>query len=753
MKRKIEPRIKKSGTKTLKAILCASVLLFTMSLTAYLFSLGGAESLTRILKNGNYWRAVMVENGFIAVGYLLMTSVDAQKIALEENELEDTQWLTEKRLKKLREFSVFDYADAAEQTDGIVIGADAHITKKKQKIKIVTTNQLHALVVGTTGSGKTTGFVDQNIAFLGKSAGKPSLVIADPKQELYEKHAATLKSEGYKICVLNLREPYISAKWNPMEVLIRRIRKVKDLEYNFYEKDGKYYGAGECFLMYAAAQSRMQELKDEIYENAQDLVYTLCPIRNKDQQNWESGARNFIFGFILAMCEDCIKGKIEEKQMVLFNVYHNITKYCTEDTAELRKYLLDGRSEFSKVRSLVNTVLITSEKTLTSYLSEVNAYMQQLSDEGIMAMASESEITASETDEAPTAIFIVVPDERYTRHSFVTLFITQLYKEMVEKANANFRSGKTGEARLKRNAYFILDEFGNLPKMENLDGMVTVARSRGIRFLFVLQSFAQLAAKYGKEIAEVVKSNCNVKMFVGSDDPETRKEFSELCGMKKIKHVSVNTSAESNASSTSGANTRALITPGMLERLNGNEKGDAVVSVRGYEPIFSHFTPSYKLAANYFPCGKAQEVRREAENFDKEKYVFDIAGKTVKEDTENKIELLEEAETSEKNNEKSAAEEKAREYEEEIKKLTEQTRKETKGISAYLSSGDLAAFKAMKADSRSEFLRACVKNYPITLAGKLENAAKNIAENFEQMRNLQKKLKNIKEGEEIEKEP
>ena len=77
MKRKIEPRIKKSGTKTLKAILSASVLLFTMSLTAYLFSLGGAESLTGILKNGNYWRAVIVENGFIAVGYLLMTSVDA----------------------------------------------------------------------------------------------------------------------------------------------------------------------------------------------------------------------------------------------------------------------------------------------------------------------------------------------------------------------------------------------------------------------------------------------------------------------------------------------------------------------------------------------------------------------------------------------------------------------------------------------------------------------------------------------------
>lgn len=726
MKRKIEPRIKKSGTKTLKAILCASVLLFTMSLTAYLFSLGGAESLTGILKNGNYWRAVMVENGFIAVGYLLMTSVDAQKIALEENELEDTQWLTEKRLKKLREFSVFDYADAAEQTDGIVIGANAHITKKKQKIKIVTTNQLHALVVGTTGSGKTTGFVDQNIAFLGKSAEKPSLVIADPKQELYEKHAATLKSEGYKICVLNLREPYISAKWNPMEVLIRRIRKVKDLEYNFYEKDGKYYGAGECFLTYAAAQSRMQELKDEIYENAQDLVYTLCPIRNKDQQNWESGARNFIFGFILAMCEDCIKGKIEEKQMVLFNVYHNITKYCTEDTAELRKYLLDGRSEFSKVRSLVNTVLITSEKTLTSYLSEVNAYMQQLSDEGIMAMASESEITASETDEVPTAIFIVVPDERYTRHSFVTLFITQLYKEMVEKANANFRSGKTNEARLKRNAYFILDEFGNLPKMENLDGMVTVARSRGIRFLFVLQSFAQLAAKYGKEIAEVVKSNCNVKIFIGSDDSETRKEFSELCGQKKIKQFSVNTNADNPASSNTGATLQPLISVGMLERLNGDEKGDAIVSVRGYEPIWTVFTPSYELKKVYFPEGKAAIGKREAVLFEKENYVFDITGDIGQKIEDKLSELIEEQEAEEARADENDKAKRVAKLTKQWDDVEAELQRVVDNICVYLDGKDEKAVRQAAYEHKVRLLLAITEHYNRSIANEIRVAADKI---------------------------
>lgn len=112
-------------------------------------------------------------------------------------------------------------------------------------------------------------------------------------------------------------------------------------------------------------------------------------------------------------------------------------------------------------------------------------------------------------DEQPNAVFIIVPDERFTRHRFVTLFITQMYKELVEKANLNNRRGQTDTAVLKRNVYYILDEWGNLPKFENIEGMVTVARSRGIRFLFVLQSFSQLTAKYGREIGDIVKANCN----------------------------------------------------------------------------------------------------------------------------------------------------------------------------------------------------------------------------------------------------
>ena len=125
--------------------------------------------------------------------------------------------------------------------------------------------------------------------------------------------------------------------------------------------------------------------------------------------------------------------------------------------------------------------------------------------------------------------------------------------------NCHARFGAGENLEITSKSYLSL-----LPKFENIEGMVTVARSRGIRFLFVLQSFSQLTAKYGKEIGDIVKTNCNVKIFIGSDDAETRKEFSELCGQKKVKNFSVNTSAENPASSNTGATNQPLITVGML---------------------------------------------------------------------------------------------------------------------------------------------------------------------------------------------
>ena len=709
---------------------CVSVLI------AFLFALGGA-GFEDIFLNENYWLSVGVVNGMLLIGFLLMYRIDAQNVAMNENDLEDTEWLTTKKLRKLKEFTVTTWDKVAEKDDEIVIGAE----KKGKAVEIISTSALHALIVGTTGSGKTTGFVDQNIAILGRSKGKPSMIIADPKKELYEKHAKQLESEGYKISTLDLREPYSSARWNPMQVLIRRIRQVRELQNNMQEKDGKYFACGEVFLSHVDARTRVQELKDEIFENAMDLVYTLCPIQNKDQPTWEEGARNLIFGLVLAFCEDVISGEMDEKQLQLFNVYHNITKYCSEDTTALKHYLLEGREEFSKVRGLVNTVLITSDKTLTSYLSEVNSYIQQLSDDGILSMTSENDIDIANMDESPNALFVIVPDERFTRHRFVTLFLTQTYKELVEKANTNLRRKETDTAILKRRAYFILDEFGNLPKMENIEGMVTVGRSRGIRYLFVLQSFSQLTAKYGKDIGDTIKTNCNVKIFIGSDDPDTRREFSELCGQKKVKNFSVNTSAENPASSNTGASNQPLITIGMLERLNGNEKGDAIVSVRGYEPIWSRFTPSYELKDVYFAAGKADISKREARLFDKSEYVFDILGGSQKEEEEKQLEAIERREEEQAQEEK----EKIQDFtalDEAWKKKVEEVHTKILKAASMLAEEDAKVLVEAKLEDKQTLIALLLKEYTdISTQQKLNTLNKYLSEELPKLLELQEQAK------------
>lgn len=736
MNRKEGTKHRKKKSVKLAVILWAIIFSFVAVLIMYLFAMSGAQSLGEIISQRNYWLSNGVVDGLIIIGFLLVYRVDAQNIALNENDLEDTEWLTTKKLKKMKEFHVTNWNGAKEVTDGIVIGAE----KKGREVEIITTSQLHALIVGTTGSGKTTGFVDQNISVLARSKTKPSLVISDPKKELYEKHAKMLSKEGYEISVLDLREPYSSERWNPMNVLIRRIRLIKDLENNLEHKDGKYYGAGEVFLSYRDARTRVQELKDEIYENAMDLVYTLCPVQNKDQPNWEEGARNLIFGLVLAFCEDCIKGKIEEKQLLLFNIYHNITKYCSEDTTALRSYLLEGRDEFSKVRGLVNTVLITSDKTLTSYLSEVNSYMQQLSDDGILSLTSENDLDIINMDEKPNAVFIIVPDERFTRHRFVTLFITQMYKELVEKANLNLRREQTETAILKRNTYFVLDEFGNLPKFENIEGMVTVARSRGIRFLFVLQSFSQLTAKYGRDIGDIIKTNCNVKIFIGSDDPDTRKEFSELCGQKKIKNFSVNTNAENPASSNTGASNQPLITVGMLERLNGNEKGDAIVSVRGYEPIWTIFTPSFELKNLYFKEGKASIGKREAVLFEKENYVFDIYGENVQSEVDKMLDAIEEREAAESEQEETR-QESLKELDVKWQSIVDDIDLKLQKFVEMLKGKDSKAVLEASIGTKATLLYAIMENYDKPRARKIQEMADYISEKLPKLKELQDQAK------------
>lgn len=228
---------------------------------------------------------------------------------------------------------------------------------------------------------------------------------------------------------------------------------------------------------------------------------------------------------------------MDKTQFNLYNLYRNVTDYAKDPCSELKAYFAT-RDKTSRTRGLSNTVLVTEDRTLTSFLGDVNQYLNWMADGGIATLTSSNDIEFSEFDEVPTVLFLKIPDEKENRHKLVSLMITQMYKALVEKATRNQELGRTDSQKLLRNVYFIMDEFGNLPKLYKMDSIVTVGRSRGIFMMPVIQGFKQLDDKYGKDVASTIRSNCNIQIFIGTNENETIKTFSELCGKKKVKQVS-----------------------------------------------------------------------------------------------------------------------------------------------------------------------------------------------------------------------
>ena len=236
-------------------------------------------------------------------------------------------------------------------------------------------------------------------------------------------------------------------------------------------------------------------------------------------------------------------------------------------------------------------------------------------------------------------------------------------------------------------------------------------------------------------------TNRNVKIFIGSDDPDTRREFSELCGQKKVKNFSVNTSAENPASSNTGASNQPHITIGMLERLNGNEKGDAIVSVRGYEPIWSRFTPSYELKEVYFAAGKADISKREARLFDKSEYVFDILGGSQKEEEEKQLEAIDRREEEQAQEEKEKIQDFAA-LDEAWKKKVEEVHTKILKAATMLAEEDAKVLVEAKLEDKQTLIALLLKEYTdISTQQKLNTLDKYLSEELPKLLELQELAK------------
>ena len=562
----------------------------------------------------------------------------------------DSKFLSTKDLEKITTYSLFTNLKSAK--DGILVRSEL----KGSNLHINLRSPIHTMVIGTTGVGKTTMFVDPFLQIMPKTKTQPSVIITDPKGELYANHAHNFKKCGYNVKVLNLRDVFSSTRWNPMgraydiyqralhiedEIINHNEPIAKDTKLSltsdisqyqeeWYEFNGVAY-ADKPLLM-NDVMSFKKILISDAQEDLKDIAMTLVPVENQNDPSWEMGAQSFAQAVLYAMLEDSANPELGmTKDKFTFYNFGKIAFYRDLDPddqfATLKRYLTEGRDKFSEVPQLANTVVGAAPNTARSYVSVLSTKLGLLSDMGICYTTSADEMEFEKFDEKPTAFFIIIPDEKQTRHGIATLCVVQLYKTLIELANKN------GDRQLKRNTYFMMDEFGNLPKISLLDKIITVGRSRKIFMILVVQSYTQLNNVYGDKVADIVRTNCNIQVFLGTTDQRTKEEFSKMCGNITVKTTSKTKGEKDSKSESTSETSRPLIYPEELELL---PKNTAVVKMFKENPAKVVMTPCYQCK-KFFDMTPMAIGYAPSQTLDEAKIFYDIEArnKTVLKSSKN----------------------------------------------------------------------------------------------------------------------
>ena len=350
--------------------------------------------------------------------------------------------------------------------------------------------QPHSLIMGASGSGKTQAFMFPLIKILGRHG--ESMIVTDPKGELYENCGALLKEKGYKIILLNFRDPKEGAAWNPFSY-----------PYRIY-KEGNSDKANEL----------LQDLASNI----------LIDPNNKAEPFWEQTASNFFTGLSLGLFDDA---KEEEININSINMMAEVGDDRIGASTYIKEYF-KSKGELSPAyiaaASCINAPNETRGGIMSTFRTKTRIFSSQ---EALSEMLSYSDFDIRDIGKEKTAVFLKVHDEKTTYHALATIFVKQAYEALIAVAQT------CPNLKLPYRTNFVLDEFANMPALKDVETMITASRSRNIRFSFVIQNFSQLNKVYGKDVAETIKGNCGNFVYIMSTELAALEEISKLLGDQK----------------------------------------------------------------------------------------------------------------------------------------------------------------------------------------------------------------------------
>lgn len=395
-----------------------------------------------------------------------------------------SRWMKESELKK--ELSKVDVAAEKADAGGLPLINDG-------KNMWVDNSEAHTLIIGSTGAGKTQVAIFPLVHSLAKH--DESMIITDPKGEIYEKTANMLKARGYNVILLNFRNPQNGSAWNPMH-----------LPY-------KYYKAGNI--------DKANELTDDL---AMNILYDEAGQSN--DPFWQNTSANYFSGICLGLFEDA---KEEEINLNTINLFTTVGEEKMGRSVYANEYFKLTKDPASSAYVSASSTISAPPETRGSIISVFQQKIRLFaSRENLSEMLSHSDFEFEDIGKNKTAVFIVIQDEKKTYHSLVTIFLKQCYETLVDYAQ------KCG-GKLPYRTNFLLDEFANMPPLKDVDAMVSAARSRKMRFFFVIQNFAQLSEVYGKEKGDTIKGNCQNILYLISTELAALEEISKMCGEIKVK--------------------------------------------------------------------------------------------------------------------------------------------------------------------------------------------------------------------------
>ena len=472
---------------------------------------------------------------------------------------------------------------------GTVVGCRTH---SKRTVALVDDGDVHTLMIGAAGVGKTAYFLYPNIELA--CASGMSFISTDTKGDVARNYG-TIASQyyGYNVSVLDLRNPTRSDENN----ILHLVNKYMDL----YLQD---------------KTDLSSKAKAEKY--AKITAKTIINIGGGDSSNYGQNAffydaaEGLLASVILLLAE--FGDKNERHIVSVFKLIQDLlAKYQPDPKVKPKMYfskLMDKLPSEHKAKWLAGAALNASDQSMLSVMSTALSRLNSFLDSELEQMLCfGTAIDAEKFCNERSAIFIVLPEEDTSKYFMVSLLIQQLYREILVLADEN--GGK-----LKNRVMFYCDEFGTFPKIEGAESMFSAGRSRKISIVAIIQSFAQLEQNYGKQGMEIITDNTQLTVFGGfAPNSQSAEVLSKALGEQTVLSGSISNGRDRSQSLQMIG--RPLMT---VDELKSMPKGQFIVMKTGTHPMISKlklffkwgikFEDEYRLpdktarAVSYKECGE-----------------------------------------------------------------------------------------------------------------------------------------------------